>query len=224
MINLPGGIEPGRGPTVTGWRHPGRMLLPASCPVCGSPGAAPCARCRASIRRPPLAAPPPGVTACPAVMAYEGAGREIVARLKYRNARCVIPWLAAEMARLVEGPGDPAMGAPADVVTWAPTTGARRRERGFDQGRLLAAAVARRLGVPCLGLLRRERGPAQTGRSRRQRLEGPCYEVRSGRLVPPRVLLVDDVVTTGATLAAAARRLRDAGAEEVTALVAARRP
>ena len=199
------------------------MLLPASCPVCGSPGPAPCASCRASIGRAPLAPPPPGVTACPAVMAYEGAGREIVARLKYRNARCVVPWLAAEMAKLVQGPGDQVTGMPADVVTWAPTTGARRRERGFDQGRVLATAVARQLGVPCRSLLRRERGPAQTGRSRRQRLEGPGYEVRSGRLVPPRVLIVDDVVTTGATLAAAARRLRDAGAHEVTALVAARR-
>jgi len=157
-------------------------------------------------------------------MAYEGTGREIVARLKYRNARCVVPWLAAEMAKLVEGPGEPPTGMPVDVVTWAPTTAARRRERGFDQGRVLAIAVARRLGVPCLGLLRRERGPAQTGRSRRQRLEGPGYKVRAGRLVPPRVLIVDDVVTTGATLAAAARQLRDAGAREVAALVAARRP
>jgi len=159
-------------------------------------------------------------------MAYEGAGREIVARLKYRNARCVVPWLATEMAKLVEDPKearDPAAG-PADVVTWVPTTAARRRERGFDQGRVLAVAVARRLGIPCRGLLRRGRGPAQTGRSRRQRLEGPGYEVRSGRAVPPRVLLVDDVVTTGATLTAAARRLREAGAHEVTALVAARRP
>jgi len=160
-------------------------------------------------------------------MAYEGAGREIVARLKYRNARCVVPWLATEMAKLVEDPKDardPAAGLAADVVTWVPTTAARRRERGFDQGRVLAVAVARRLGIPCRGLLRRGRGPAQTGRSRRQRLEGPGYEVRSGRAVPPRVLLVDDVVTTGATLTAAARRLREAGAHEVTALVAARRP
>ncbi len=160
-------------------------------------------------------------------MAYEGAGREIIARLKYRNARCVVPWLATEMARLADarsGPDGPARDATADVVTWVPTTGARRRQRGFDQGRVLAAAVARRLGLPCRRLLRCERGPAQTGRSRRERLDGPGYRVERGRAVPPRVLLVDDVVTTGATLAAAARGLRQAGARDVTALVAARTP
>ncbi len=156
-------------------------------------------------------------------MAYEGTGREIVARLKYRNARCVVPWLATEMVRLVVDPEDPAT-AVADVVTWVPTTGARRRERGFDQGRVLAEAVARRLGLPCRRLLRREPGPAQTGRSRRQRLHGPGYRVRSGRAVPRRVLLVDDVITTGATLAAAAHGLREGGAHHVTGLVAARTP
>ncbi len=157
-------------------------------------------------------------------MAYEGVGREIVARLKYRNARCVVPWLAMEMARLLEEPKGPAAGAPADVVTWVPTTGAHRRDRGFDQARVLALAVARRLDLPCRRLLRRERGPAQTGRSRRQRLDGPGYQVPKGHAVPLRVLLVDDVVTTGGTLAAAARRLREAGAHDVIALVAARRP
>ena len=167
--------------------------------------------------------PPPAVAGCWAVMAYEGTGREIVARLKYRNARCVVPWLAGEMAALL-GPKEPATGRSADVVTWVPTTGARRRQRGFDQGKVLAVAVARRLGLPCRCLLRRRRGPPQTGRSRRQRLEGPSFEVRSGMEVPPRVLLVDDVVTTGATLAGAARRLREAGAHDVTAVVAARRP
>ncbi|MDQ3570398.1 MAG: ComF family protein [Actinomycetota bacterium] len=153
-------------------------------------------------------------------MAYEGVGREIVARLKYRNARCVVPWLAAEMASLVD---DPAMDGAIDVVVPVPTTTARRRQRGFDQGRVLAVAVARRLGLPCRALLRRRSGPPQTGRPRTQRLLGPAFDVRGGGPVPPHVLLVDDVVTTGATLTAAARVLADAGAREVRVVVAARR-
>lgn len=157
-------------------------------------------------------------------MAYEGVGREIVARLKYRNARCVVPWLAADMAELLSEHTNPVTGLSPDLVTWVPTTGARRRERGFDQARVLAVAVARRLDLPCRRLLWRRRGPPQTGQSRRQRLQGPSYEVRSGQQVPAHVLLVDDVVTTGATLSSAARRLRQAGADEVTAVVAARRP
>ena len=149
-------------------------------------------------------------------MAYEGAGRELVARLKYRNTRSVVPWLAEQMAALV-GPSG------IDVVSWAPTTTARRRQRGFDQGRLLALAVARRLRLPCRRTLRRRRGAPQTGRSRAERLAGPVFVV-ARTPVPPRVLLVDDVVTTGATLSAAAGQLRQAGADQVRAVVAARRP
>jgi predicted amidophosphoribosyltransferase len=139
-------------------------------------------------------------------------GRELVARLKYRNARGALPWLATGMAALSSA-------WPVDVVTWVPTTAERRRDRGFDQGRLLAAAVAGYRRLPCRGLLRRRPGPPQTGLSRRQRLEGPELEVV--RPSPPRVLLVDDVVTTGATLVAAARALRRAGAGEVHAVAAA---
>ena len=193
------------------------MLLPVACPACGAIGAAPCPSCRAALRPAPSLPPPPGVSSCAAVVAYEGAGRELVARLKYHNARGALPWLADGMAALVGRTGG-------DVVTWAPTTAERRRRRGFDQGGVLAAAVARRTGLACRPLLRRLPGPAQTGRSRDERLAGPSLVLRRGARVPPRVVLVDDVVTTGATLASAARVLRAAGAEEVNAVVAARRP
>ena len=159
---------------------------------------------------------PTGLDACIAVLAYEAEGRELVARLKYRNARGAIDWLAHEMARRVR-PGS------VDVVTWAPTSGRRRRERGFDQARLLARAVAVRLDVPCVDLLRRRPGVPQTGRPRAERWAGPQFVVRRS-VTPERVLLVDDVVTTGATLAAAARALRAAGTEEVVAICAARTP
>ena len=168
------------------------------------------------MRPAPALPPPPGVQWCAALMAYDGVGREIVARFKYANARAALAWLAAEMAVL-------AGAARTDVVSWVPTTPGRRRARGFDHGRLLAVAVARRLGVPCRPLLVRLPGPAQTGRTRAERLAGPRLVVLGRIAVPARVLLVDDVVTTGATLSAAARALCAAGAEEVAAVAAARR-
>jgi predicted amidophosphoribosyltransferase len=163
----------------------------------------------------PSLPPPPGLDGCVAVLAYEDGGRELVARLKYRNARSSLRWLAMEMAARVR-PGS------ADAVTWAPTSDRRRRDRGYDQARLLAVAVARRLGVPCVSLLRRRAGAPQTGRAVADRWAGPHFTAR--RRAPGRVLVVDDVVTTGATLAAAARTLRGAGAREVWGIAAARTP
>lgn len=193
------------------------MLLPRVCPACGTPGPAPCGPCRALVRVAPFSAPPVCLDSFAALLVYEGTGRELVARLKYRNARSAVPWLADGMASLV----DPSQ---VDVVTWVPTTPSRRRQRGFDQGRLLARAVAARIHRPCRSLLRRREGPPQTGRSRAQRLHGPDIAARSWRPPPLRVLLVDDVATTGATLAAAAHALRGAGATTVHALTATQRP
>lgn len=191
------------------------MLLPVTCPVCGARGAAPCAGCAAGLRRAPSLACPPGADSCAALLAYEGVGRELVARLKYRNARAALPALARALAALVDS------GA-VDVVTWVPTTAARRRARGFDQAELLGRTVARGVGVPCRALLRRRPGPPQTGRPVEARRAGPSFDAR--RPAPARVLLVDDVITTGATVAAAARALRSAGAVEVHVLAAARTP
>ncbi|MFI5053246.1 MAG: ComF family protein, partial [Acidimicrobiia bacterium] len=129
----------------------------------------------------------------------------------------VVPWLAAAMVEEVQR-----VGAPFGVVTWAPTTPERRRRRGFDPAELLARAVARRVRAGCATLLVRRPGPPQTGLGAVARQCGPQFTAR--RAAPSRVLLVDDVATTGATLAAAAITLRDAGAREIVALTAARTP
>ena len=162
---------------------------------------------------PPLPAPP-GVDRCTALVAYEGPAREVVARLKYRNHRSVLSALASAMAAGIE--------MRPDVVTWVPTTAARRRDRGFDHAELLARAVARELHRPCHDLLARAPGPPQTGRPRAERLVGPLLVARSR--ARPHVLVVDDVITSGATATAAARALRRAGAVVVDVVAAARTP
>ena len=193
------------------------MLLGVTCPLCGRPGRAPCGRCAPTIRTAAPLPPPPGVDRCLALISFEGAGADLVARVKYRNERAALPGLAHGLAARAAAVG----GAGATAVTWIPTTPARRRSRGFDHGQLLARHVALALRLPLRRLLTRADGLPQTGRSRDERLHGP--RLRAARPVTGLVLAVDDVVTTGATATAAASALRAAGATEVWVLAAGRR-
>jgi predicted amidophosphoribosyltransferase len=199
------------------------LLLPVRCPICDAAGPAPCAPCVARMRSAVPAAVPPGLDVCGSFLAYEGDARTLVTRLKYRNDRMALAWLAGGMAALVEPP-------PGVVVTWASTSTRRRRQRGFDQAQLLAAAVARRWGVPCRRLLERDHGPPQTGLPLAERRRGPSFRPTAASTTittPPAlgcVIVVDDVTTTGSTLTAASWALRSVGASWVGAVTAARTP
>jgi len=200
------------------------VIAPTACPVCREPGPAPCDRCWGRLDAAPALAPPRHVDRIRALLRYEGAGRELIARTKYANARASIPWLADGLAALVSGGGDSWRNL--TVVTWAPTTRRRRRRRGYDQAEVLARATARRLGLAPARLLERRDGSAQTGRSRSDREDDPPVFTarRPTRIAGSRVLLVDDVVTTGATLTAAAAALKLAGATAVNVVTAAATP
>ena len=150
-----------------------------------------------------------------APVAYEGPGRALVRGLKYRGAVGLAEPMAAAMCA----------GAPSleGALVPVPLHPRRRRQRGYNQAERLAAALSGRCGLPVADCLARS-GPAsarQVGRARVERLSGGP-EIRAATAPPRRVTLVDDVCTTGATLAACAAALRKAGTEEVGAVVYAR--
>ena len=115
-----------------------------------------------------------------------------------------------------------------DSITWAPLSRQRLRKRGYDQARLLAEATAKMLSIPCVPMLRKLRNnPAQSGtgsaEKRRQNVKNVYAALPDAPIRGRRILLVDDIVTTGATLSACAEVLRKAGAESVCAATLARR-
>ncbi len=188
------------------------MLLGSACLICGQPGVAVCAACAGDLAPAPSLSLPLELDACVALFHYDAAG-PIVTAMKNGGRRDVVGWLAQRLAARIDLPS----GA---VVTWAPTGQARRLARGYDQAELLARAIARRWHRQAVPLLRREPGPPQAGMAAADRRVNPSF--RAVRPASASVILVDDVVTTGATLTAAARALRRAGAASVTALVVAR--
>ena len=193
-------------------------LLPGRCPGCGARAEPVCGACAAAMRAAPPGRAVPGVSWSIAAFAYEGVARELVARVKYRNERIAVRWLAAQLAGAWR-----VHPIAFDIVTWVPASAQRRAARGIDHGALLARAVARELDGSATGLLRRAPGPPQTGRPAAERRVGPDLHATAG-LEGRVVLVVDDVVTTGGTLAAAARALRASGARDVLAATIARTP
>jgi ComF family protein len=203
------------------------VVAPPFCWACGADAtrAEPlCGRCRAELTW--LGGEPltiAGVEAW-APLAYEGPARALVRGLKFRGATGLALPLAAQM--VANAPAGLLAGG-AELVP-VPLHPARARRRGFNQAERLAAAVARRTGMPVGDCLRR-RGPAgarQVGRGRAERLAGigGAVELRPDMRAPPVAVLVDDVITTGATLAACAAALRGGGASQVRALSYARTP
>jgi predicted amidophosphoribosyltransferase len=175
--------------------------------------ALPLARCH-SGRCPARAAP---FCAAWAAVAYEGVARDALHALKFAAARPLANVMAAHIAA-----GAPPALLTGSVVAVPPHPG-RRRARGFDPAELLARALASRTGLPLEHALRRTGGAArQVGAPRHvRRAPGRLAITASGR-APAEVLLVDDVHTTGATLAASAGALLAAGAERVAAVTWAR--
>lgn len=204
-----------------------RALLDASgsvCPRCAMPlgpwanQAGGCSECRGRSL---------GFDAALALGSYDGTIRELCLRLKQERNAWLAPWLAevlvearAELRRL---PGD-------SWVAPIPLHWKRQWQRGYNQAEALAGGLAKRLGLPLVRPLRRTCATpplAFAGRVERARVMRGAFEVRRGRRAGPglsgrTVLLVDDILTTGATCGAAARALKRAGAARVVAVVIGR--
>ena len=168
--------------------------------------------------------------ACVASAAFAGAVEEWVHRFKYPpgGLRGLDPAPAAVLFALIRESGRRAPAPPPGLVVPVPLHPARLRARGFNPAARLARVLARELSVRFdpLALARVRDTPSQTGLDRRARARNVAgaFRARAGLAPPARVWLIDDVVTTGSTLASAARALRRAGAREVIGVCAARTP
>lgn len=219
------------------------LLEPWTCLICGSPSDdLLCEGCRGDIYpiRPPLCPLcglpyPPGTPEHPcgpckkgtypflhrSYGLHEGSLREAIHLFKYRGLKALVEPLGT---MLLEAYG--ALGASPDLLVPIPLTPQRARERGFNQSLLLCRWLSKRVGVPVRDvLLKLKDTPPQaslSGQERRRNLKGAFAVGDPRAVVGRRVLLVDDVFTTGTTLSEAARALLKAGAAEVYALTLAR--
>lgn len=210
------------------------LLLPSCCARCGRLwDAALCAACAGGIPRLAPGCLPAARTrlqALAAEVAFAGEIEGWVHRFKYppRGLLGLDPAPEALLAVLLADAAARLPGAPPGLVVAVPQHPRGLRRRGFDPAGMLARGLAARRGLPFSArtLCRLRDGPSQTGLSRaaRRRNMADAFAVRPGARIPARIWLVDDVVTTGATLAEAARTLRRAGAREVLGVCVAQTP
>ena len=205
------------------WEKALDLLFPPKCPFCQrileDPRAPACPDCqerlpwltgRAGERRVDFSA------GCLSPLAYRGAVPEAVHRYKFSRVRACGKPFALLMAQCVRDGLD----GPVDAVTWAPLSRQRLRGRGFDQARLLAEHLAAQLSLPALPTLEKVRDTSPQSElkeadARRANALGVYAALPGADITGKRLLLVDDVVTSGATLSECCRALLEAGAEKV---------
>jgi predicted amidophosphoribosyltransferase len=198
-------------------------LSPPSCVACRGPCAGNGFLCQLCVgelnaETPVWGNPPPGVSQVVASFRHEGTAADLLRAFKFGRTAGLAPLLAGFMAEHVEG------ARPGTTVLPVPAARLRRRLRGFDAAGLLARQVCliAALDPPDPGVIRRVGRGRQRGRGREARMAAPPMILPVAEVYGP-VLLVDDVITTGATVSACARVLKSCGAGPVTALSFTRR-
>ena len=197
------------------------LLFPPKCPFCGKvldrTGICPeCEKALPWTTEAQCLRMLPGGTRCAAPLWYEDLAREGLLRFKFQGVSAAAEPLGALIAQCAAEQ----FSGEFDTVTWVPVSRKRLRERGYDQAELLARAACRLWDTKPVRLLEKSTdNPAQSGlteaAARRANVLG-VYEAYGPDIIRGRrILLVDDICTTGATLSECVRVLKDAGAEEV---------
>lgn len=212
------------------------LVLPSRCAGCGVPGPSLCGACSGALIR--IAPPVCERCGCPGAwpvrrcvecsgrrlafaqargaLVYDARARPLVSAWKERGRRDLAGPLAEIVAEVIARPG-------VDVITFVPGDRERGRERGHVPAARLADALGELWSLPVRGLLTRAGGSRrQAGLPRAERRGNVCRAFQACGTVSGRVALVDDVYTTGATVAACASALRGAGARRVDVVCLAR--
>lgn len=204
------------------------LLFPRRCAFCRrltQQGALVCPQCRAKLPVTGAAARQdfPHLEACYSPLYYVEPVRGSLLRYKFGGLSMYAEVYGEFLAKCIDENG-----ISCDSITWVPLSRRRLRKRGYDQAQLLAKELSARTGLPCQALLEKVRNnrvqsTVGSAAQRKQNVKG-AYSVRKGlTLVHRRILLVDDIVTTGATLSECAAVLKQAGAKAVVGITAARR-
>lgn len=201
------------------------LLFPPKCPFCGKVQDVPgiCPDCEKDLPWIPGAEAlreGPGGLRCAGAVWYEKTVRDALLRLKFQGASEIAEPLGELIARCAAEQ----FGGEFDTVTWVPVSKKRLRKRGYDQSELLARSACRFWDIRPVRLLEKKvDNPAQSGihdgAARRANVLG-VYEA-VGDVAGKRILLIDDICTTGATLIECTRMLEDAGAEQVVCVAVA---
>ena len=206
------------------------ILFPPKCIICRDlmqeKGTLICAKCKKELPYTKNGGNLKGnfFTACISPLYYENSVRDSLLRYKFQHMTVYAEPYGKLLAECVEE----YIEGEVDIISWVPLSKKSLRRRGYDQARLLAEAVSRELNIPCMPILEKHRHTKQQSRTgsaekRRANISGAYRVIDREEIRGKRILLIDDIVTTGSTFSECARTLGMGGADKVYCAAVARK-